>query len=76
MKKRKINKKLNLNKRTVSHLDNKTLNSARGGLSGGDTCESYCYSCNSCDPTCGPRRTVDCWSTECSFSDCLCTEYC
>lgn len=76
MKKKNFKNKLAINKRTVSNLDGEALNRIKGGTSGGATCESVCWSCNSCVPeTCGPERTLesDCY---CETQDLCWSDYC
>ena len=75
MKTKKIEKKLGLNKRTVSQLDNSLMGAVRGGeesVGPYTACETERPSCNPC----GPERTreSDCYTCE---SDCRCwTDYC
>ena len=40
MKRKRINKKLVLNKKTVAHLNNQVMNGIHGGLVTDDTCDS------------------------------------
>jgi natural product precursor len=47
MKTKEFGKKLSLNKKTISHLDNQEMNDVQGGTG---TCVSMIYL--SCSPTC------------------------
>lgn len=51
MKQKKINKKLTLNKETISNIDADQLNDVKGGLSMGSICCPDTYTC--------PPYTVD-----------------
>jgi hypothetical protein len=73
MKRKKINKKLALNKKTVANLGDDILNGARGGATN-DTCDScngytYCLGCptllcpDSMSPGCTEIGCSDgCWT--------------
>jgi hypothetical protein len=81
MKKKKLSKKLSLNRKTIATLSNGDLNYARGGLSGFDTncgytncgygCFTFPAECNSRDISCyycGPVIPGDapgCWTEIC-----------
>ena len=51
MKTKHFNKKLELNKHTVSHLNDGELSGVRGGVATGYTCVGYCNTVMSCGPT-------------------------
>jgi hypothetical protein len=53
MKTKKISKKLFLAKRTISDLNNREMDIAKGGVSGmGATCDPCSNTCYSCPRTC------------------------
>jgi len=46
MKSQKLEKKLNLTKTTISHLETEDLNQVRGGFTKETLCPMTCYTCN------------------------------
>jgi natural product precursor len=57
MKIKTLNKKLVLNKETISHLDNRQMNNAAGGV---NTYDPACYTDEKC-----PTNPIDCTSDRC-----------
>jgi hypothetical protein len=63
MKRKKLNQKLALNKKTVANLDDKEMTAIQGGGFTDDTCGScygytFCWGCPTLD--CPDIRTMEC----------------
>jgi natural product precursor len=67
MKTKKMSKRLSLNKKTITDLNDSELNSVRGGIDTGYSCPGHCDTIESCGPTqCPACLTTTLYPVTCS----------